>query len=228
MTTHIEAEKGEIANTVIMPGDPKRAKYYTKKYLKKAKLVNTVRGILAYTGYYKNKKVTIMASGMGMPSIAIYATELFNYYGVENIIRVGTCGSLKEDLPLNEIILVEKAYTNSNFAKELTGKIQKIESSSFTLNERIMSIANKYNIDIKFGTINTSDIFYTEYESKLDEDCIAVEMETFALLFIAKHLKKEATAILTVSDNVVRKDKISCKEREKCTSKAFVLALESL
>lgn len=230
MTPHNEAKKGEIAKTVIMPGDPARAKLIAENYLDNPKLVNSVRGILTYTGTYKGKEVSVMASGMGMASMGIYATELFNIYNVDRIIRVGTCGGLKEDVKVNNILLVDKAYTLSNFAFALTGKEKNIVSASENLNEKVMNAAEKLNIDIKKALINTSDIFYTEYKFESVEmlGCEAVEMETFALLFLAEHFKKEATAILTVSDNLVTKEELTAEDRLTKLQKAILLALETL
>lgn len=229
MTPHNEAKLGEIAKTVIMPGDPNRVQFIVDNYLENSKLVNSVRGILAYTGTYKGKEVTIMASGMGMPSMGIYATELFNVYEVDRIIRIGTCGGLKEDVKVNDILLAEQAYTNSNFAYALTGNNINIETSSEILNKKVLETAQKLNIDINKAIINTSDIFYTEYiEPKIKEmNCEAVEMETFALLFLAKHFNKEATSILTVSDNLITHEELSPEERETKLKNAIVLALES-
>ena len=197
MTPHIEAKLGEIAKTVIMPGDPKRAKFIAENFLENKELVSSVRGILAYTGTYKGKEVTVMASGMGMASMGIYATELFNVYGVEKIIRVGTCGGLKENVKVESLILAKEAYTISNYAYALTGKETNIAKSSEELNNKILKVAKEHNIDIDYATINTSDIFYSEYENDTIEkmNCEAVEMETFALLFLAKHFGKEAIKI---------------------------------
>ena len=230
MTPHNKAKKGEIAKTVIMPGDPKRVKFIADNYLNNPVLVNDVRGILTYTGTYKGKEVTVMASGMGMPSMGIYATELFNIYNVEKIIRIGTCGSLKKDTILNDILLAQTAYTNSNYAYALTGKHTNTITASKVLNNQIKETAKKLDIKIKPATINTSDIFYTEFKDKSIEknDCTAVEMETFALLFLAKHFKKEAASILTVSDSLVTKGELSPEEREKNLKKAIILALETL
>ena len=230
MTPHIEAKLGEIAKTVIMPGDPKRAEFIAENYLENYKLVNEVRGILAYTGTYKGKEVTVMASGMGMPSMGIYATELFNVYQVDKIIRVGTCGGLKEEASVNKLYIAKEAYTNSNFAYALTGEKVNIVSSSKNLNERIEKAADENDIEIEYATINTSDIFYTEYVDKTIEEhnCEAVEMETFALLFLAKHFKKEATSILTVSDNLITKEQLSAEERRTKLQNAVLLALKSI
>lgn len=230
MTPHNEAKKGEIAKTVIMPGDPSRAKLIAEKYLDNPKLVNSVRGILTYTGTYKGKEVTVMASGMGMASMGIYATELFNVYDVDKIIRIGTCGGLKEEVKVNDILLVDKAYTLSNFAFNLTGKETNIVSSSEKLNKKVLKVAKDLNIDIKSALINTSDIFYTEYKFESIDmlGCDAVEMETFALLFLAQHFKKEATSILTVSDNLITKEELTAEERLTKLHKAILLALETL
>ncbi len=230
MTPHNNAKKSEIAKVVIMPGDPKRATFIAKKYLNDAVLVNDVRGIFAYTGKYKNKKVTVMASGMGMPSMGIYATELFNEYNVEKIIRVGTCGSFKEDIELKDVLLVDSSYTNSNYAYALTGKHVNTINANKTFNKKIKETAKKLDINIKKARINTSDIFYTEFIDKSikKNNCVAVEMETFALLFLAKHFKKQAASILTVSDSLVAKGQLTPEEREKSLKDAILLALESL
>ena len=230
MTPHNEAKLGDIAKCVIMPGDPNRAKFIADNFLENIRLVNSVRGILAFTGTYNGKEVTVMASGMGMPSMAIYATELFNVYNVEKIIRVGTCGGLKENIRVNDVLLAEKVYTTSNFAHSLTGKECNMIESSIDLNNRIIEKANKFSIEIKKAIINTSDIFYTEYEDKSisDANCDAVEMETFALLFLASHFNKEATSILTVSDNLISHEELSAEERETKLKKAILLALETL
>lgn len=230
MTPHNEAKIGEIAKNVIMPGDPKRAKFIAEKFLDDHTLVNSVRGILTYTGTYKGKEITVMASGMGMASMGIYATELFNEYGVEKIIRVGTCGGLKEEVKVEDLILAKKAYTVSNYAYQLIGKEVNTSKSSESLNNKILDIASKNDIDIKYATVNTSDIFYSEYNNKSisDMNCDAVEMETFALLFLAEHFGKEATAILTVSDNVITKEQLTAEERRTKLEKAVFLALETL
>ncbi len=230
MTPHNEAKLGEIAKTVIMPGDPNRVKFIVDNFLDNTKLVNQVRGILAYTGTYKGKEVTVMASGMGMPSMGIYATELFNVYDVDKIIRIGTCGALKADISVESIILAKEAYTTSNYAHSLTGTETNIIAASTELNNKILEIAKKSNLDIMLATVNTSDIFYTEYIDETIEknNCEVVEMETFALLFLANHFNKEATSILTVSDNLITKEELSAEERETKLHKAIVLALETL
>lgn len=230
MSTHISAKKGEIAPLVIMPGDPLRAKYISEKYLTDVTIVNKVRLNLAYTGFYKNTKITVISSGMGMPSMAIYAKELFDLYDVDKIIRVGSCGSYYDEIKVRSLILVEKAFTLSNFAFQYSGLNEEIIKSSSFLNQRIIDNAYKNNQEIRIGNINTSDIFYNNYENpKIKENfCLGVEMETFALLYVASFYKKQATAILTVSDNLVNKEELSSEEREKTFDEAITLALDSI
>lgn len=230
MTPHINAKKDDIANLVIMPGDPKRATFIAEHYLEDYELVNEVRGVLAYTGFYKNKKVTIMASGMGMPSMAIYAHELFNFYDVDKIIRVGSCKSLTNDIDINELILAEKAYTLSNFAYSNSGQSKNILSASNNLTSKIKETAKRLDLLLYKGTINTSDVFYSDYEDEntIKYNCLGVEMETFALFYEALKAKKEAASLLTVSDNVDRSKVLTPIERENSFSKAIFLALESI
>lgn len=229
MTPHIRAKIGEIAKVVIMPGDPVRCKNIALTYLENPKLVSDVRLNLAYTGTYEGKGVTIMASGMGMPSIGIYAYELFKEYGVEKIIRVGTCGSYSKEIALKDVILAEKAYTMSNFAYQWDGSDVHLMKSSPFLNQKIIETAHEIKTDIKIGNIHTSDVFYS---SSIDESvrahyCLAVEMESFGLFYIANKLRKQATSLLTVSDSIETNEKLSSLEREECFQKAVVLALKS-
>ena len=231
MTEHIEAKKDEIAKTVIMPGDPLRAKVIAEKYLEDYKLVNQVRNIYAYTGTYHGKPVTIMASGMGMASIGIYSYELYKFYDVENIIRVGTCGAYVKELKLYDTILVEQSYTDSNFAYNQNGSIETVLNSSKELNDHIKKTAEKYQIPLICGTIHSSDIFYRENDSfeQLVEKyhCLGAEMESFALFYTAKYLNKKASCLLTVVDSHYKKQEISSEEREKSLNDMIVLALES-
>ncbi len=227
MTPHIEAKKEDIAKIVIMPGDPKRAKLIATKYLKDPRLVSEVRGILAYTGFYKDKQVTIMASGMGMPSMGIYSYELFKFYDVDNIIRIGTCGALQKDVCLNDIIIPNNALTLSNFSYQYDGINQNEEQPSKYLYESLTKSAKKLDFNILSGTINTSDIFYSETQNPL-KSVLAVEMETFALFYIAKKLNKNAGAVLTVTDHLIKNQRLSSLERENNLDKAITIVLESL
>ena len=227
MTVHIKALKEEIAKTVIMPGDPLRAKFIAETYLKDYKLINNVRGMLGYTGFYNDKKVTIMASGMGNASMGIYSYELFKFYDVDNIIRVGSCGAYTSDLKLYDLILVEESYSTSSYAQVQNGCQDKVLKSSTKLNTII-----KNNGVIKAGRIYCSDVFYKENDNYKElyekENCLAVEMETFALFHNANVLNKHATAILTVSDNLVTKEETTSEERERSFTKMIELALSSI
>ncbi len=226
MTPHIEAKKEDIAQIVLMPGDPLRAKYIAETYLKDYKLVNKVRNMFAYTGFYKEKRITVMASGMGMPSIGIYAYELFNFYDVDTIIRVGTIGSATKDLNLYDVVLASEAVTSSTFANNYNGKDVKIVEASEELNKKILEVDQ----NIRVGRIYTADVFYgCESPEQIYNEYKAMgsEMESFALFYIAKSFNKKATSILTVSDNLVTKEKASAEERETQFNKMILIALES-
>ena len=231
MTPHNEAEKGSIAKTVLMPGDPLRAKYIAENFLENPKLVNKVRGIYAYTGTYKGKEITIMASGMGMPSIGIYSYELFKFYDVDNIIRIGSAGSYVKDLKVYDVLLVDNCYSESSYAKTQNGETRNILSSSKELNEIINSTSKELNIDLKRGTIHSSDVFYKEnnnFTKLVDKyNCMAVEMESFALFHNANILNKNATCLLTISDSLVTNEETTSEEREKNFNNMIKLALES-
>ncbi len=231
MTVHIESKKEDIAPRVLMPGDPNRAHYIASKYLKDAKLVNRVRGELAYTGTYKDVPVTIFSSGMGIGSMGIYSYELFNDYDVEKIIRIGTAGSYKEDLKVYDIVVADSAYSNTCYDEE--AGIENIDTinSSFELNSTIIDTAALKNIKVTTGRLHTSLAFYIEnkdYTKYTDLGCVAVEMEAYALLFNAKKFKKQATAIVTISDNLITHEEINSEERERKLDEMILLALESI
>lgn len=232
MTPHIEAKEGEIAKTVIMPGDPLRAKHIAEKFLKDAKLVNTVRNMLAYTGTYNGKEVTVMSSGMGMPSIGIYSYELYKFYDVENIIRVGSAGAYTKDLNLYDIVLVNGCYSESSFAKTQNGCEDNMMYANDTLNFYIKQAAEENNIHITLANVHSSDVFYKEndnYEELYKKyGCMCVEMESFALFHNAKVLNKKAACILTISDNLVTQEKTTPQERQNSFDKMIELALKSL
>lgn len=231
MTPHNEAKKGEIAKTVIMPGDPLRAKMIAEKYLENVKLVNKVRNIYAFTGTYKGKEITVMASGMGMPSIGIYSYELYNMYDVENIIRVGSAGSYSPNLNLYDVMLAESAYSESSFAKTQNGEESEVLYSDNYLNDIIKSTANELNINLTTGRIHSSDVFYrknNEWEKTRDEKgCLAVEMESFALFHNAKVSGKKATCLVTISDSFVTNEETTAEERQNSFNTMIELALES-
>src|SRR5574344_2120750 len=230
-TPHNEAKKEDIAKTVIMPGDPARARYIAEHFLKDYKLVNDVRGMYAYTGYYKEKRLTVMAHGMGIPSAAIYSYELFNFYDVENIIRIGSCGTYTKDLPIKSVLLVTSSYSDTNYDIAQGGINYDILESSKSLNDVILKTSKGLDIDLKKGRIYTSDAFYTSsdiHEKMLKEhECLGVEMESFAIFYNAKILNKNAACLLTVSDSFVSNDTLGVKERETSFNEMITLALES-
>lgn len=227
-TVHMNANKEDISNIVLMPGDPLRAKFIAETYLDNYKLVNTTRNMLGYTGYYKNKRITIMSSGMGNASMGIYSYELYKHYDVDTIIRIGTCGSYKEDINLFDIILVENAYSNSSYGINM-GYNDNLITSNEEINKIIEESAKKKGIYIVRSNIHNTDTFYNNgYLDALKYNCVGVEMESFALFVNASILNKKASAILTVSDNLVLKHEISSIEREKSTIKMIELALDSV
>jgi len=231
-TPHINSNMEDIANVVLMPGDPLRAKYIADNFLKDVKLVNSIRNMTAYTGFYKGKKVTVFPSGMGIPSIGIYAYELYKFYNVDTIIRVGSCGTYKKDLNLFDIILVDKSYSESNFAKTYLGIDTSEAKGCDELNNKIKETALTLNKKVEIGNVYCSEAFYSlvENESSLIEDknCLAVEMESYALFHIAKSLGKKASTVLTVSDSLVTKEETTSLEREQGFSDMILLTLESI
>ena len=235
MPIHCNAKKEDIAKTVLMPGDPLRAKYIAENFLENARLVNTVRNMLAYTGTYKGKEITVFSHGMGMASMGIYCYELYKFYDVENIIRIGSCGAYSEDLNIFDTILVDKSYTEGNFAYEWNEKdCHLIESSEF-LNEIIESTAKEINIPYIKGNTLCSDCFdgYLESIPNLikrfpkELNIIGAEMEAFALFYMAHYLGRQASCLLTVVDSHYKKQEISSEEREKSLNNMITLALES-
>lgn len=231
MTPHNEAKINEIAKTVLMPGDPLRAKMIAEEYLEDYKLVNSVRNMYAYTGTYKGTLVTVMASGMGIPSIGIYSYELYDKYNVENIIRIGSAGAYTDKLNLYDTILVCDSYSESTYGKLLDNYQDNTVEPSFELNKKIEEAAKKLNKKLIKGKTHSSDCFYGSadirdlYENK---NCICVEMESFGLFLNAKKLKKRAACLLTVSDNLITKEETSAKERQNAFKDMIEIALESV
>ena len=234
-TPHNEANLGEIAKTVIMPGDPLRAKYIAENFLEDYKLVNKVRGVYAYTGKYKGKEITVMASGMGMPSMGIYCYELFKFYKVENIIRIGSCGGYKPDLKLFDVILADKVFSESNFALTLNNEVCHIVEADSDLNNIISSTATEENINIvKGNTVCTDcfDVYMTDVNNFLervpnDLDPVGAEMEAFALFYVAKILNKKAACLMSVVDSKYIKEIATPEERQTGLNKMIKLALDS-
>lgn len=229
-TPHNEAQKGDIAKTVLMPGDPLRAKFLAETYLQDVKRFNTVRNMFGYTGTYHGKPISIMGSGMGMPSIGIYSYELYTQYGVETIIRIGSCGALQKDVHLRDIIIAQGACTDSRFAHqfELPGTYSAI--SSYDLLEKAVAKAKEKNITYHVGNVISSDLFYHADQGSNEKwasmGCLGVEMETYALFALAAYLHKKALTILTVSDSLVTNEVTTSEEREKTFTAMMEIALE--
>ena len=229
-TPHNQAQKGEIAKTVLMPGDPLRAKFLAEHYLEDVHQFNTVRNMFGYTGLYHGKKVSIMGSGMGQPSIGIYSHELFNEYGVEAIIRIGSCGALQENVHLRDIIIVQGSCTDSNFAHqyELPGTYSAI--SSYDLLEKAVEQAKMKNVCYHVGNVVASDIFYHADQDSgkkwASMGCLGVEMESYALFATAAYLGKKALTLLTVSDSLVTQEETTAQEREQTFTAMMEIALE--
>ena len=231
MTPHNEARKEDIAKVVLMPGDPLRAKFIAENFMDNYKVVNSVRGMLAYTGEYKGKRITVMGHGMGIPSVGIYSYELFKFYDVDAIIRIGSCGSYKKDVKVLDVLLVDNAYSESTYALVQSGFTGNMTKSSDALNEKIKETAKEMNLDVRFSNIHSSDVFYSDTTNieELTEKygCSAVEMESFGLFHNANVLNKKAACILTVSDSLVEKAQLTADERRTSMTNMIKLALES-
>ena len=234
-TPHNEANIGDIAKTVIMPGDPLRAKYIADNFLEDAKLVNKVRNIFAYTGKYNGKEITVMASGMGIPSMGIYCYELYKFYGVEKIIRIGSCGGYIPELKLFDIILADNVFSESNFALTLNNDDCHIVSGDKDLNDLIENTAKNSNISIHRGnTVCTDcfDLYMTDVNKFLerlpsDFNPLGAEMEAFALFYVAKLLGKKAACLMSVVDSKFIKQVATSEERETGLNTMIKLALDA-
>lgn len=234
-TAHINCSKEEIAPLVLMPGDPLRAKYIAENFLEDYRLVSDVRNILAYTGFYKGIRVSVMASGMGMPSAGIYYHELFAFYDVKKIIRIGTCGATCQEEKLMDIVIANKAYTNSNFAETYCGRKQDISYASKNLNDNLVLASQENNFKCHIGGTFTMDFFGPYIDvSQLrkniphDFDVKAEEMECFGLFLIASELKKEAGCILTIVDSPFDEQVVSSEQRETGLKNMIKIALEAI
>ena len=234
MSIHIESKKEDIAELVIMSGDPLRAKYIAEHFLDEYKMVNEVRNMYGFTGYYKGKRVTIFSHGMGIPSIGIYAYELYKFYDVKKIIRLGTCGTVNRIVRLRDVILATSAYSVSTFPLLFDGDTEKEFAASKDLNNTIIDTANNLGIELNVGKIITSDVFdpYVDGEKFMscfpNEDFLGSEMEAFGLFYLAHKLKKEAACLLTVVDSKYDKKALSSDERQMTLNDMITVALESL
>lgn len=230
-TPHNRAEKGQIAKTVLMPGDPLRAQFIAQTFLEDPVLFNDVRGMFGYTGTYQGTPVSVMGSGMGMPSIGIYSYELYSQYGVENIIRIGSAGSYTEKAKVFDVVLATGAYSESSYARTQSGNTADITLPSTTLNAALQKSAAGLNIPLIEGIIHSSDVFYREdktpYWQKLRDErgCIAVEMESFALFNNANVLGKNAACLLTISDSFVSPEITTAEERQTSFTNMMKIAL---
>lgn len=230
---HILAKKHEIAPIVVMSGDPLRAKYIAGTYLTNVSLVSKVRNMLVFTGEYKGTKITVMGHGMGMPSMSIYAYELFYFYGVEKVIRIGTCGAVKENIDILDVIVAKDCYTESNFAFQYDGGTDHIVATDQELTSKILMVANNKGIKSHCGTVATFDCFgpYVDADAILNRipkhyDVLGEEMEAYALAYIARKMNKKAAAILTVVDSKYSTKVVSVEDREKSLDEMIILALE--
>ena len=233
-TPHITAKEGDFAKTVLMPGDPLRAKFIAENFLENPVLVNNVRGVQGYTGTWQGKRVSVMASGMGIPAIGIYSYELYNFYGVEAIIRIGSAGSYTADAKLFDTVLATGAVSESNYARVQSGNDHDITFPSEELNDKLRASAKKQGIKLIEGNIHSSDVFYrqpsdakpTYWELLRDErGCLCVEMESFALFANAEALGKNAACLLTISDSFVSPEITTAEQRQKSFTDMMKVAL---
>jgi purine-nucleoside phosphorylase len=231
MSVHINASTEQIASTVLMPGDPLRAKFMAEKYLENSILVSETRNVFFYTGYYQDVKITIGASGMGCPSIGIYSYELYTQYKVDTIIRIGTCGAYTTDLKFYDIINVEKAASESTYAKVAWGFDEEIQENQGGIYQTINQVALQINQPLLSGTIHSTDVFYSASTSSpvivSTHGCLAAEMESFALFANARYLNKNAACLLTVTDIIPTNERLSSKERETALLPMMQLALKT-
>ena len=228
-TPHITAKAGEFAKTVLMPGDPLRAQFIAENYLENPKQVNDIRGMLAFTGTYKGKPVSVMGSGMGMPSMGIYAYELFNFYGVENIVRVGTAGGIRKDLNIGDVVVGVGACSDTNFAANynLPGTFAPI--ADYGLLQKAQASAEKLGVPLIAGNVLSSDIFYVEEKSNFEQwlkmGVLAVEMEAAALYMTAARTGKAALCICSISDTIFTEQAMAADERRTAFTRMMEVAL---
>ena len=231
MSVHIAAKNDEIADTVLLPGDPKRAKWIAENFLENAVCYTDIRGMLGFTGTYKGKRISVQGTGMGIPSMSIYITELMKDYGVKTLIRVGSAGSYQEDIKIRDIVVALSTSTDSNINNRRFKGASFAPTVNFDLLSKVLKTAEEKNIKIKAGNILTSDEFYNDdpsYFKKWAEfGVLAVEMETAALYTLASKYKAKALSILTISDSLVSPEITSSEEREKTFNEMIELALET-
>ena len=230
-TPHISAQLGDFAETVLMPGDPLRSKFIAENFLEDAVLVNNVRGVQGYTGTYKGKRVSVMASGMGMPAMGIYAHELFNFYDVKNIIRIGTAGALKRDIKVRDVVIGQASVMLSNWAAQYGCGDAKLPAiASFDLLKKAEAAAKEVGVEPNIGLLLSSDVFYdtnTDYEKLMEMGVMATEMESAALYMEAMKAGKNALCICTISDHVMTGEACTPEERQNTFTTMMKIALET-
>ncbi|EST52270.1 purine nucleoside phosphorylase [Brevibacillus panacihumi W25] len=231
MSVHIGAKPGEIAETILLPGDPLRAKYIAETFFEGATCYNNVRGMLGFTGTYKGQRVSVQGTGMGVPSISIYINELMQSYDVQNLIRVGTCGAIQEDIKVRDVILAMSASTDSQTNRLLFNQIDFAPTANFDLLHKAYMAATSRNLPVKVGNIFTSDSFYREsldlYKKLASYQVLAVEMESSALYTLAAKYKRNALSVLTVSDHILTGEETSADERQTTFHEMIEVALEA-
>ena len=231
-TPHIEAQAGDFAETVLMPGDPLRAKFIAENFLDDVKCVTKVRNMFGYTGTYKGKRISVMGSGMGVPSISIYATELYRDYGVEKIIRIGSCGAIRDDIKIRDIVIGMAASTDSNVNRQRISNVDFAACADFSLLKSVVDTAEKLGKSVHVGNIFTADLFYTpqpEIFATLEKyGVLAVEMEAAGLYGVAAEYGKKALTVLTVSDHIKTGEQTTAEERQTTFKDMMEITLESI
>ena len=231
-TPHIEAQPGDFAETVLMPGDPLRAKFIADNFLDDVKCVTKVRNMFGYTGTYKGKRISVMGSGMGVPSISIYATELYKDYGVEKIIRIGSCGAIRDDIKIRDIVIGMAASTDSNVNRQRMNNVDFAACADFSLLKSVVDTAEKMGKAVHVGNIFTADLFYTpnpEIFATLEKyGVLAVEMEAAGLYGVAAEYGKKALTVLTVSDHIKTGEQTTAEERQTTFKDMMEITLESI
>ncbi|MGD1823633.1 MAG: purine-nucleoside phosphorylase [Pleomorphochaeta sp.] len=233
MSLHIEAKNGEIAKKVLLPGDPLRAKYIAENYLENAVCYNNIRGMLGYTGIYKGEKISVQGTGMGMPSFSIYANELINDYGCETLIRIGTCGTINENVHLRDLVLVNGTHTDSAIYKQRFNNINFAAVPSFDLLYKAYNTAKENNLEVKVGTVFVTDLFYMDNAKEVNDlikryNTLAIEMESAELYALGAKYKVDVLTFLTVSDDLIRNTKVEPKDRQTSFTQMMEVALETI
>lgn len=231
MSFHIEAKKGEIADTVLLPGDPLRAKYIAENFLEDAKCYNTVRNMLGYTGFYKGKKISVQGTGMGIPSAILYIHELINEYGVKNLIRIGTCGAIQKDVKIRDVIIAQATTTDSSLMFKEFNPIYFAPTANFDLLFDAYTLGKESRLNLQVGNVYSSDSFYSEDDGSTEKlanhGVLGVEMETAGLYYIASKFNVKALSLLTVSDHLITGEQTTSEERQTTFTDMIKVALET-